>query len=373
MRLRRLSLRDFRNYSTLDFFPGAHLNLLRGENAQGKTNLLEAVYYLATGRSHRLARDQELVRWQQQAFLLWAEVERAAGETSIKVSFSSPERRKEVEVNGQPLARLSQLFGAFNAVFFCPDDLLLVKGSPFYRRHWLDLCLAQVSRSYRHALAEYQRALLQRNALLKGVFACGPSPEGEKELEVWEEQLVRAGALILWQRRAAVKELTELGAALHGRISGERERLSCRYLSSLGEAFTQAQSAEEMKNSFARKLQAARRDDCGEDHAGRTAPRRSPFAPGRGAAAHLRVTRAAEDGRSGSPPGGAGVYAARSGGVPCTAVGRRPVRVGRGEAAAGTEGGGAGSADPGHHSSGTVAPAERGARDYLLYRLRRRG
>lgn len=261
MRLKRLSLRDFRNYSALDFSPGACLNLLQGENAQGKTNLLEAVYYLATGRSHRLAKDPELVRWRQQAFSLWAEVERDVGETSIKVSFSLAERRKEIEVNGQPLERLSQLFGAFNAVLFCPDDLLLVKGSPFYRRHWLDLCLARVSLSYRNALAEYQRALLQRNSLLREIYSSAPLLERGGELEVWEAQLVRAGSLILWQRRAAVEELAELSASLHGRISGERERLTCRYLSSLGEVVAQARSAEEVRDFFAQSLRAARRDE----------------------------------------------------------------------------------------------------------------
>lgn len=223
--MKRLTLRNFRNYEaeSLAFF--GLLNIVTGANAQGKTNLLEALIVLATGRSHRTTRDQELIRWGAEEARVEAVVERAHGPVRIEVQFSTA-APKRFFVNGQPVRQRADLFGNLNVVAFTPDDLQLVKGSPTERRRFLDVEIAQVSASYRHRLSRYHRVLQQRNAVLREI--------AERRLAVsqlgpWDELLVTHGVPIMAKRAEMVASLSRWAREIHGRITQGRERLQVIY------------------------------------------------------------------------------------------------------------------------------------------------
>jgi DNA replication and repair protein RecF len=233
LHLEKLSLEGFRNYSSLQVEFGPHLNILVGDNAQGKTNLLEAVYLLATGRSYRAAGDHELLGWEKPSFHVGATISRSYGDLFIEVAYS-PERKKKVKVNGTDLKKLSALFGHLNAVIFSPEDLQIVKSSPAHRRRFLDLELAQVDPAYRSFLIDYQQVLVQRNNLLKELSGPRDRRSSREMLEVWDDQLIRLGAKILAKRLIAVRRMSALAKEAHARITETREDLGVSYLAALG-------------------------------------------------------------------------------------------------------------------------------------------
>src|SRR6266850_350528 len=175
MHLAHLRLRDFRNYSRLDvdFSPGFHL--LLGDNAQGKTNILEAIYLLATLRSFRGVGGAQMIRHGQKGHFVGAKIV-SQGEHEIKMYWSSAERK--LSLNGQPVRKLTDYLGVLRAVVFCTEDLQLIKGSGRGRRRFLDLLLAQTFPTYLPTLQRYARALRSRNALLKQAIQDAAALEG---------------------------------------------------------------------------------------------------------------------------------------------------------------------------------------------------
>lgn len=227
MRLKRLQLHDFRSFPTLDLTLDGQVNVFVGGNAEGKTNALEAVYLLATGRSHRLARDRELVRWGAPAYLVRGDFASQAGAIQVEIGFSV-EGRKVLRLNGVAKRRLSELIGQARVVLFAPEDLELVKGAPEVRRRYIDLQLSQTSPVYYHHLAAYHRVLDQRNRLLKR----GPQAE-TLGLPIWDEKLISHGVEVIRRRLEAVERLAAWAADAQQRVSGGEEELRVRYQSSL--------------------------------------------------------------------------------------------------------------------------------------------
>lgn len=201
------------------------LNIFIGQNAQGKTNLLETFYLLATGRSVRAARDVELIRWGERQARVVADVERQVGVVRIEVMLQSGVA-KRVRVNQNPIRRLADLFGYLNVVAFTPDDLQLVKGSPSSRRQFLDYEIAQVSPSYRDHLGRFNRILKQRNSALKLLAEGAGSPE---TLAAWEDQFVEHGSRVIAKRAEMIAALTPLAADIHDRITEGKEGLRMVY------------------------------------------------------------------------------------------------------------------------------------------------
>ena len=227
--LRRLVVRDFRNIARADVaFPAEGLAVV-GENGHGKTNLLEAVYYLQLLRSARGARDQDLVRFGERAFHLSASVQVGERPREISAAFDRQARRKKVVLDGGEAVRLSDALGALPSVLFSPRDTVLVAGAPSERRRFLDVTLALTSRPYLAALQGYRAALLRRNAALRDA-ARGRADDAR--VSVWEPALAQHGA-VLWSARLAWverwrDELAQLCAAI-----GERAPVRMRYTSSL--------------------------------------------------------------------------------------------------------------------------------------------
>ena len=269
VQLTQLELRDFRN------FPRASLALPRdgmvviGDNGHGKTNLLEAIYYLQLLRSSRGARDADLVRFGAGGFHIGAVA--ATGDErdrEIGVGFDRQGKRKRVRLDGAECPRLSDALGSLPSVMFSPRDVELVAGAPSERRRYLDVVLALTSRRYLSALQAYRGALLRRNAALRDVARSG---RGDGRVAVWEAPLAEHGA-VLWRERVAwvasvAPRFAELCAAI-----GERGPVRMRYASGLEPAdeATDAASAEGVAAALASALESQRANDLrrGLTHAG---------------------------------------------------------------------------------------------------------
>ncbi len=253
MHLASLALHDFRSYSdiTLSFVPG--LNVLFGDNAQGKTNLLEAIYFLATGRSHRTVRDQELIREGRSSLQARAAVMRQTGELSLEVSLGH-DSRKQLKLNGIPERKISRLIGRLATVFFSPDDLNLLKGAPAGRRRFLDVELSQISETYLHYLMTYNRVLAQRNTLLKG------DEVDASLLDVYDQQLLSAGTQLVARRAAAIERLAPLAADYHRMFAEGKETLRLAYQSQGAEA-GQTPDAQEVTERLWSQMQQRRREE----------------------------------------------------------------------------------------------------------------
>lgn len=256
MHLSRLELRGFRSYQRLALDLRPRTNILFGPNGEGKTNVLEAIFFLATTRSHRGAREAELLAWGAERFEIAAHVVRLPADVRLEVAWS-PEGRKQVRVGGKLEAKVSNLIGRLNAVMFAPEDLSLLKGPPALRRRFLDMELCQLSPAYFHHLQEYQRALAQRNALLRNE---APSPSLRPLLEVYEHPLVEHGSQVAARRIAAVAALAPRAAAYHRLLSDGRESLGLRYVSTFA-AGGPAVDPRALADAFARRLHEARREE----------------------------------------------------------------------------------------------------------------
>ena len=231
VRLRRLAVRDFRNLHRVELTPPAEGLAVVGENGHGKTNLLEAIYYLELLRSARGSRDQDVVRFGEAGFHLSADVELGPGAArrTIAVGFDRQTKRKKVVVDGGEAARLSDALGSLPSVLFSPRDATLVSGAPTERRRYLDVVLALTSRRYLTALQGYRGALLRRNAALREV-ARGRADGGR--IAVWEPALAEHGAVLWAERTAWVERWAPEFAALCAAI-GERAPVRLRYATQL--------------------------------------------------------------------------------------------------------------------------------------------
>jgi DNA replication and repair protein RecF len=236
MHLAHLSLTNFRNYvrSELDF--SASITVLQGANAQGKTNLLEAIYYLATAESPRTGSDRELINWlANEEHPIFARLEgridgsEALREVSIVLLETDENLQKEIRINGVK-RRALDLVGQLKVVLFLPEDIDLIAGSPEARRRYLDSAISQIDRAYARSLREYNRVLVQRNSLLRQLRE---RPGDPHQLEFWDERLAEQGSRLVASRLRTVAQLDELLQDIHPRLSGGTEHLHLLYRSSL--------------------------------------------------------------------------------------------------------------------------------------------
>jgi DNA replication and repair protein RecF len=278
VRLIRLSLTDFRNYHRLELDLPAGPVLFVGENAQGKTNLLEAVYLLATTRSLRASSEIELVRREAQddplvAARVTGVAQRSVDRVEVDVTIgrrpapgggaeaNGVHATKRLRVNGIP-QRAASVIGQITAVFFTSVDIDLITGPPAGRRRYLDITLSQVDHAYLRALQRYGRILQQRNSLLRQIDEGRAGPD---QLAPWDEELVTYGATIVLRRMEALNALSEQAARYHARLSGDREALSLIYQPRLGNdangAIVAPGDAEALRACFQEALAARRRKE----------------------------------------------------------------------------------------------------------------
>ncbi|MDA3129308.1 DNA replication/repair protein RecF [Aliibacillus thermotolerans] len=226
MYIRTLRLKQFRNYDRLDLQVENKVNLILGENAQGKTNLMEAIYMLAFAKSHRTANDKELIQWNQDFAVIDAELEKKNGHATLGIVLSS--KGKKTKINHLEQQKLSDFVGTMNVVMFAPEDLHLIKGGPRLRRRFIDMGIGQISTVYLHDLSLYQRILKQRNQLLKSMF---PVPQEDQEimLDILSEQLSVAAAKVIERRFAFLRLLEKWSREIHEEITRQSETLTIRY------------------------------------------------------------------------------------------------------------------------------------------------
>ena len=229
MVIETLKLRDFRNYGEIELKPHPGVNILFGQNGSGKTNLLEAIHFCALGRSHRTSQDKEVVRKGAEAAAIGVQMRKNGVRMDVQVKLSPGEiRKKTIFVDRKRANRLSDLMGHVQCVIFSPEDLMLVKEGPSVRRRYLDMMLSQLSTGYFTALQQYQKALDQRNALLREVKKGARMDHAM--LDAFEEALASHAAVIIPLRRRMVARTAEAAQAEYAAISGRPyEKFAMRY------------------------------------------------------------------------------------------------------------------------------------------------
>ncbi|AEF92909.1 DNA replication and repair protein recF [Desulfotomaculum nigrificans CO-1-SRB] len=226
MRVENITLNNFRNYAKVSFKPHPSINIITGHNAQGKTNLLESIYYSLKGHSFRADRDRDVIKWQQETAVINTEIMVSSRQFLIQWLIKASGKKFRLNGTEVPRAELDQ----FGVVLFCPEDLYLVKGSPQERRRFLDLEVGPLHPGYSHACRQYARVLSQRNILLKEIRGRQANPD---ILDIWDEQLYRHGARVIFLRLQVLKKLIPVARSIHLELTNGLEQLQAKYLSSL--------------------------------------------------------------------------------------------------------------------------------------------
>ncbi|WP_294975298.1 DNA replication/repair protein RecF [uncultured Leuconostoc sp.] len=229
MELQSLRLVNYRNYTDLSLTFSDGVNVFLGENAQGKTNLLESIYVLALARSHRTSSDKDLIRWQEKEATISGRVKKSISDTPLSLHFSS--KGKKARVNHLEQSKLSQYIGQLNVILFAPEDLELVKGAPSVRRRFIDMEFGQMNPLYLYNTTQYRRILKERNAYLKRLQM--KQTTDTIFLDVLTEQLVDIGAQVLLARQTFLERLEIAAKPIHAEISNQRETLTLRYQTSI--------------------------------------------------------------------------------------------------------------------------------------------
>lgn len=233
MIIKSIELSNFRNYESLNIQFDSGTNILYGDNAQGKTNILEAAYLSGTTKSHKSSKDKEMIRFNCEESHIRTIVEKNDKEYQIDMHLRS-RGSKGVAVNKIPIKKASELFGILNIVFFSPEDLNIIKEGPAERRRFLDSELCQLDKLYLSDLAKYNKILNQRNKLLKDISF---RPDLMETLSVWDMQLVETGKRIIQRRKIFIEELNEIIGQIHSNISGGKEHLILKYEPNIDDIF----------------------------------------------------------------------------------------------------------------------------------------
>lgn len=260
MFISNIKIDGFKNLSDIDINTDKRINVICGDNAQGKTNLIEAIWLCSGLRSFRYSKDKDLINLNSQRFNIEISFENSFRKQKIEYSLAKSNLKdKQIKLNGVPLKNPSDLFGILNCVVFTPEDLSISKGSPDNRRKFLDICASQIKNSYRKVLNQYDEILTQRNFLLKNINIGKSTVE---ELDVWDEQLSRLGSYISVLRYTYTKKLNIFAGKLYNEISQGKEKLEICYYSSVFESLEKRTDYKgEMADEYLEKLKKSRQED----------------------------------------------------------------------------------------------------------------
>lgn len=228
MYIKSLELNNFRNYNSLNISFENDTNILYGDNAQGKTNILESIYLAATTKSHRGNKDRDIIMFNHEEAHIKLIVIKQNVPLRIDMHLKK-NKTKGIAINGIPIKKASELFGTLNVVFFSPEDLNIIKNGPSERRKFIDMELCQLDKIYVHNLITYNKILNQRNKLLKDIgYACHRA-DLINTLDIFDIQLARYGKEIINRREKFIQELNHIICKIHSKITDKKENLVIRY------------------------------------------------------------------------------------------------------------------------------------------------
>jgi len=250
--IKDLKLNNFRNYKELYSEFNMDYNIICGKNAQGKTNILEAIFLCSSGRSHRTSKDNELIKFLENSYYVNVDVNRKYTDTTIEIYYEK-DSRKKIKINSVPSKKNGELMGQLNTVIFSPEDMNIIKGSPSERRRYIDIAISQLKPSYFYNLQQYSKIIAQRNCLLKTLnINNGIKSKMYETLDIWNEKLVETGSRIMIERYNFLKELNEKIKEKHIKLTGGREELEIRYAPSI--LIENGLDKKSIENSFYKKL-----------------------------------------------------------------------------------------------------------------------
>lgn len=225
MIIKSIELADYRNYDLLNLQFDKGTNILFGDNAQGKTNILEAIYVAATTKSHKGSKDREIVNFEKEEAHIRTYIEKDGIEIKLDMHLRK-NKSKGIAIDGQKLKKAADLLGICNVVFFSPEDLGIIKNGPSERRRFVDMELCQLDNFYLYNLNHYNKIVNQRNKLLKDMYM---NPDLKETLNIWDSQLVSFGSKIIERRGLFVEQLNEIIYGIHKKLSGDKEDLVIKY------------------------------------------------------------------------------------------------------------------------------------------------
>ncbi|MGM0379273.1 MAG: DNA replication/repair protein RecF [Bacillota bacterium] len=253
MYVKNLRLKDFRNYNSLNLSLDKKLNIIIGDNAQGKTNLLEAIYFACFGKSFRTNKNKDLIQIDKEFNYVKLEVKLKHIETKIEYRIHK-NLKKQIKINNNSIKKLSDILGNINVVLFSPEDLELVKGSPGVRRNFINRELSNLYPKYCKKLIKYQKIRKQRNNLLKKYKMSNEHNKFNAHLEIFSKQLIDTGSYIIFKRYKFLKRLNKISKKIHMKLTDKNENLKLDYLSNIN---FDNNNLKEIKNNF--------KDELGKD------------------------------------------------------------------------------------------------------------
>ena len=262
MYIKSLQLLNYRNYKNLAIELGQNVNVFMGDNAQGKTNVLEAIYYCAFAKSHRTNKDKELISVNEDRSFIRLEVAKNRLDKRIDINILK-DGKKAISINSIKVSKISELVGTFNVVMFSPEDLRIVKESPGVRRKFIDMELCQLNSKYYYNLVQYNKVLVERNTILK------QRNVDESMLDVYDMQLAQYGEFIINSRLNYMEKLNLYSENIHRDITSGKEEIEFKYMSTV-------KNLENIEQSLIEQLKSYRRRDI-EKRTTSVGPHRDDF------------------------------------------------------------------------------------------------
>jgi DNA replication and repair protein RecF len=248
MFIEKIKIENFRNYNEQEVFFHEKVNVIVGNNAQGKTNLLESIYVSSLGRSFRTAKDKEMIRFEQPYTRIMATYDSDQQEKKVDIGFNR-EGKKEIKVNNIKVERMVEMLNHFYIVVFSPEDLKIVKEEPEKRRNFIDRELCKMRISYLNNLTQYKKILMQRNAYLKN------EKKDRQEIQIWNDALSQYGANIILQRQKFIGEINEISKEIHEKITQGKEQLEIQYQPSIEPEENLEELIKKMQNKLGKSYQ----------------------------------------------------------------------------------------------------------------------
>jgi DNA replication and repair protein RecF len=258
LKVKSIKLVNYRNYSNINLIFSPSTNILLGKNAQGKTNILEAIFTCAIGKSMRATKDNDIIKWGEEKAKIELEVEKKFGKSKIEIYFFKSSK-KAIKINGLPIKRMGELLGEFRCVFFAPDELKLIKESPEDRRRFMDIDISQTSKAYFYLLGKYEKIITSRNKLLKDNRDknCKDKKSNQYEdlkrmINVYDQQLAECSAKITISRNNFIVALAPFAQKAHSFLTSNGEELKIEYDGSFKfeSQIIESEKIEELKEKF---------------------------------------------------------------------------------------------------------------------------